>query len=727
MYRFLQENKKKLMAFFAVGLMIVFILPTTMRSAFDPQRVKLGKLRGETVRLGAILGYQQAWHDAASLHVFLPEASAALARDPRLRTRGISEWEPLVPQLFAGVDPESLRRFASVNEGFFLLVREAEQSGVRPDLERARRLLAGGENGGPMIGARLPGDARIVALDSPMIDEGIRERYARALAMVLAAQEVFARSSATLLKVSAPLEQHELAVEAQQVRLRIHEIPVRPFVDHRRLPDDTAIRAHFEKYADVPQGTVTAENPLGFGYRLADAVKVQYLAFNTAAVRAAVLASRPADRWEVEARRHYLRNPSEFPATRPAATQPTPPDDFSLGPTQQPTVPATAPFELVRDRALEAVLQPEVEQVTRRILGRIGQRMQTDFTAWKAALDSQKPAPSSSLGVPYDSIDYLEKLADLVQSEFGVRPSVVSLAREFLTRELADRNDQLGSLFLQGSEGSREPFLFATSLLFDRNAEFHKDARDGLSRLEPFKPLRDFSGNHAVLRISDTRPAQKATDLEAVRSQIVANLHLLDALAAARASAEAVLARLQDRSLADAGLPRTLDTGLFPVTSVPSSLGLPYTSQAAMQREVIGLLKAAAARDGQLAPPLRAVMVLPAQPWQPTSALSPWENLRVSFATRTPRVLLAELVEVRGEWTDELTRERMRLQQAAGIVRRLVTGQTAEEARFNPGPVVNLLSRSWFDFASIAARTGYVPENPKRLEPPTEDAGTKPR
>lgn len=725
MYRFLQENKKKLMAFFAVGLMIVFILPTTMRSAFDPQRIKLGKLRGESVRLGDVRGYEQAWHDASSLHVFNPEGAAALSRDPRLRARGVSEWEPLVPQLFAGIDPESLRRFESIHEGFFLLMREAEQSGVRPDLERARQLLAGGDAGGPMIGARLPGDSRIIGLDGPMIDEGIRDRYARALAMLLAAHEVFVRSSSTLLKVSAPLEQRELATGAQQVRLRVHEIPVRPFIDHRRVPDEATVRAHFEKYADTPAGTVTPENPLGFGYRLPDAVKVQYLLVNGGAIREAVLASRPADRWEVEARRHYLRNPSEFPATRPASTQPTPPDEFSLGPAQQPANPTTAPFESVRERAIEAVLQPEVERATRNILGRIGQRMQTDFTAWKAAIDSRKPAPPSSLGVAYDSVEYLEKLADLVQSEFKVRPAVVSLAREFLTRELADKDDRLGSLFMQSSEGGLGGFLFATTILFDLNADFHKDARGGLSRFEPSKPLRDFSGNHAIIRIADARPAQKATDLDAARSAAIADLHLADALEQARLSAEAILARVSDRSLVDAGLPRTIDTGLFPVAGVPTTLGIPYTSQAAMQRHVIALLRELASRGGTLEPPLKAVVALPAQPWQATAALSPWENLRDSIATRTPRVLLVELAEVCGDWTDEVTRERFRMQQSATIIRQLVTGQTPDEARFNGGPVVNQLSRSWFDFASIAARTGYVPAQPDRLSPPREAAAAK--
>lgn len=714
MYKFMQRNTKKLMAFFAVGLMIVFILPTGLNRAFDPQRVTLGRVAGEKVRLGDVRGYQQAWHDASSLYLFNPQAAQLLAQDPRMRSRGLSEWEPIVPVLFGGLDADAMRDFEKEPEGFYLLVKEATGSGIVPDKQEALRLLGGAVQGAPMIGARLPGDNRIIALDSPMIDPAIRDRFATALAHVLAVRECYLRSS-TMLKVSAPLEQRGLAIEAQQVRLRVHEIPVRPFVDHRQTPSDDAINAQFQRYADVAPGTITKDNPMGFGYRLPDAVKVQLVVVNGNAVREAVLASRPADRWEVEARRHYLRNPSDYPATRPATTQPQKPDEFSLGPTQQPATPTTAPFESVRDRALEAVLEPEVQRVTRSILGQITQRMQTDFTSWKAAVDSNQPVPRSSLGVSYDSVEYLEKLVEQVHAEFGVRPAIVSLASEFLTREEVDNDPRLGSLYLPPGDRGATGITFAGSLLFDLNPQFRKDARGGLMNLEPSKPLRDFSGNNVVLRTSDVRPAQKATDVAAVRDRVIADLHLVDAMEKARQQADQILGQVGERSLADANLPRVLETELFPVSGVPGKLGLPFSSQAALSRQVVELLQAAARRGTSLEPPLKKVVTLPAQPWQPTSSLSPWENLRDSLAIRTPRVLLVELVEVRGEWTDDLTRERMRLQYAESMRSELAIGQSIAEARMTGAPLTNREARSWFDFRSIVARTGYKPENPDRL------------
>jgi hypothetical protein len=157
---------------------------------------------------------------------------------------------------------------------------------------------------------------------------------------------------------------------------------------------------------------------------------------------------------------------------------------------------------------------------------------------------------------------------------------------------------------------------------------------------------------------------------------------------------------------------------------VPGKLGLPFASQSAMSRQVVELLQAAARRGTSLEPTLKKVVTLPAQPWQPTASLSPWENLRDSLSMRTPRVLLAELVEVRGEWTDDFSRERMRLRYAESIRSELAVGQSIAEARMTGAAITNREARAWFDFRAIATRTGYKPENPDRLtHEPAEHKG----
>jgi hypothetical protein len=703
MYNFLQRNKRKLMAFFAVGLMIVFILPAGISQMSNPGRIKLGSVDGQTIRLEDVALAQRAWADAASIYIRNPNAGFQ---------QNAPEWQPLLTSMFQGVSDEVLREIEQNPEAYHLLVREADLMGVRPDMEQAREALTS-----ESLGIRLPGTNTITAFDAPVVNPGLRERYAYALATLLAVNQAYDRAG-SMLKVSAPLERRELAAEGQMLTLGVHEVPVREFVRHDDPKSDEQIRAQFDRFADVAAGTISESNPLGFGYRLPDAIKLQYLAFDAEAIREVVLASKPLDRWKVDAYRHYLRNPQSYPGTTPPATQPTTPDLLSLGKPPAPA-PTTAPFEEVTEQAMEAVLRPEIDRFTRNLAGRTTLRMQTDFAAWKAATDTKSPAPASSIGPAYDSFEYLEALARNIESEFKIRPKLVNLANEWITQANFEEVGEIASAFIP-PEGANGRLTFAQQLFFQANPALNPALSEGLRLLEPTKPMRDFENTTFVARLAGARPAQKATDLSTVREQIIADLHLADAVEAAKRHAEQLVASLAGRSLESANLPRFIRTEPFAASMLPPSLAIAPASREIWRTQLMQLLQAAASQDRSK--PAVAAVVLPAQPWAPAKSLGAWENLRESLDARTPRVLLVELLEARGEWTDDRSRTQLAQALGRGLLFEFITGQRPEVFNLQPQEIRNRVAENWLDFRAIAKRANYVPAQAERLAPPPTPA-----
>src|SRR5207244_1282294 len=109
-----------------------------------------------------------------------------------------------------------------------------------------------------------------------------------------------------------------------------------------------------------------------------------------------------------------LRHPDQFPSTQPTQT-----NAISLA----PSVPTTRPFEDAKQDVLARIINPEVDKRIEAIQSRIVAALGADWMAYHFATPSgaTRPttAPVSSVGVSYDSFDYLQKLAAAVQKEFA--------------------------------------------------------------------------------------------------------------------------------------------------------------------------------------------------------------------------------------------------------------------------------------------------------------------
>lgn len=475
MYRFIQRNKKKLIAVFGVVLMVAFILPFGVGNfgQTDPATLPFGKMGDRTITRADV------GRAGADLDVLFRAGFAPLAQ----------LGEPPQP-FFMGGRPQG-RAAAMLRdkpETYALLQQEARAAGVAPAADEVNGLYTQYFS----RGVRSADDA---------------EAYRGAVERFLLVRDHFQRVTADV-KVTAPIVRSLIARD-QQATLNVVEFAAEEFVAQVPEPPAEQVQAHYNQYATVappqPSMALPATQPVAFGYKRPDRVKLQYLELPQDRVVEAVLKSfapeelLPLDRVGYV---HYEANPQDFqttaapPATTPtAATAPAGPmTNPTTGPTTGPaatspaTAPATAPTtatapaaparpttrpfddatkvelrrklltgaiqppaaapadDLAAVRAMSTKLQVRVDELQ----SKLRDQLLSDFQVYKAggtvtlnalAGPSTRPAPQ------FDKLEYLEAVATEFEKAFGVRPMVTSLANEWLTRDKLAGLTGIGNAF----------------------------------------------------------------------------------------------------------------------------------------------------------------------------------------------------------------------------------------------------------------------------------------
>jgi hypothetical protein len=152
----------------------------------------------------------------------------------------------------------------------------------------------------------------------------------------------------TAARVSEPRLRHAARDLASSATVDVVAVDSSSLFDKVTAPTDAEIAAQFEKYKDVAAGTP----PLGFGYRLPNRVKLEWLTVPLDRVAATVKIDEVATyRYYTENQDKYLPTPSSalppslFPTPTPAPTPtptPTEPKDKAPAPSEEkPVDPAT--------------------------------------------------------------------------------------------------------------------------------------------------------------------------------------------------------------------------------------------------------------------------------------------------------------------------------------------------------------------------------------------------
>lgn len=650
MIKLLRKHKKKALAVFTVGLMISFAATIGPNGPSNRRNESVaGTVKGKPIYLSELESGRREWQALRRLVV-------SGRPDPQTG-RYVSVAEA---QLGMDVVPA----FDAKPELFPLLVREARDAGLRVNKDEIESIIA---NYRP-----------------PQGEDADHESLERALEDLLLVRDNVMRLVSTV-KVSAPQRERVLAKGLQTIQLKVVELSAADFASKAPAPTTQQVEEQFKAYADVTPGQPSLNNPFGFGYRLPDRVKVQYLTIDRTEVEKTVEASKTPYQWEVEGRLYYLKHKNEYPVATSQPTTTTAPTGIAS--TQPATGPAFKSYEMVRDDVLRSAREPMVDKLTFEVQNKIVSTLSADWRAFSqkvAAQASSTTAPDAiAAGGDYPSYDYLKRLTDSIRTQTGVNVFVADYGREHSESDLrllggiSQAYDDIRSA--QGVDFSTIAMEKARTYL----ARADKGTPGGLAQLmQPAQPLMDFKRNVYIFRLTGAQLAEKAPGLDVVRDKVEADLKRRAGYEMATATAEEqLLPAAKSGALPAAamsmgkGVLTTEEFSTDPINRRPPNIG------ASIILSNSGLLDFADDAFALLSD------------YNATTNPNPIKLIRIP---QDAKVYVAQLVKVTPQWED---RSFYSASMSATAVMRIVLARD--------------LRHDWFNPDAVMQRLDYKPENQK--------------
>lgn len=570
MYKFIQRKKTLLLAIFGVLLMIAFLLPIGFgQMQTNQDDIVVGRVGDEPLTVGE---RRQAISDLDAMR-FIEPAPQAPEMQFMQRSTNFAPLFKLAESNPFGQGGRVAAMLIQSPETYALLQREAKAAGIQPDPNTVEELFETYYRNSPSI--KRAEDAQYFrgVIERFLL---VRDHYMRVLGNV---------------KPTRPQALQSI-IGQQQPTVNIAEFPATDFLAEAPAPTEEQIVAHYNKYAAVtalPQFSLAATQPVQFGYRAKDRVKLQYLELPAADLAVAAMKSlKPVDLVALDsvAYAYFIANQELFqttPATQPATAPATGP---ATNPATQPaTVPAakptTRPFAEVRGDIRRKILANEVVAATASAedvaaAAQTRQKVDAAAEAIRKALRDRlekdyKDAVAAKDLARIEKVDYLETVANDIQKAHGLRPAVKSLASDFLTPSdlsalpgigLASADDLPFSVIAtkhateikpEGPEmpktqpatapatttATTNPSTAPSTQPAKLTVEPTKPAKSALALLEPSPLLKDFQGNAYVFRLTAFEGEHVPT-LDQVRDAIVKDLKLVAAYDLARKRANIV-------------------------------------------------------------------------------------------------------------------------------------------------------------------------------------------
>jgi hypothetical protein len=211
-------------------------------------------------------------------------------------------------------------------------------------------------------------------------------------------------SSKGAARISDPLRQHFL--QDLYATATITAVPVDAGRYQPQPPTRDSIEALFNQYKDQFPGQ---SQPYGFGYRIADKVKIEYLRIPFQKVRDSVSVE------EADALSYYQEHPEEFKVTQPTSDTPAATADIR-------------PYDAVRRQIIDQLKSKAAESLIARITKTAQALMLEDSKKWTET-DGYKNLPPDWQPVP------LTQVAAQLQQQFSVLPDVIRRDDQWMTAE----------------------------------------------------------------------------------------------------------------------------------------------------------------------------------------------------------------------------------------------------------------------------------------------------
>jgi len=653
MRKIIDKNRRKLLAIFGIVLMIAFVAQMGMpgsRGGGGPDAVAATVL-GENVTGSELAAANREWE----LLKVMGRVEETFGRQGT-EQRFIPALEEIFSKGFDRGFGAYMRQVLSQLDGahYHQLVREARKLNIRPAEDEVKNY-----------------SQSLVAAAGTGLDAATRERAVR---NILAVRDAYMRTVAAGIHVPPALAlrvasdaQAEISVNLAQysvaefgattqpaTRPAAATIPTtastggvtagatttatttavaaaetQPAAAATQLagPATVAELAFFNQYKDkLAAGPDVKENPLGFGYKYPDRVKVDVITVNLDDLKAGVFVS------DLAVRRRYLASPERYPATsQPATSQPAATQAAATQAVTQPgTRPAVAAVAAATQvaatgpattRAVAAgpttrtAYEEHKEEIRKEIALAVAQNLLValfdeaqskfgeDFATYQEAMKAKAPAPKSSLGPAYDTPEYLFRFQEYVNRRLNERyPAIYQqvaqeaptrrlvilvpverFARDWLTAEDVTKLPGIGRAYNPArAQGQQElPFaqyVMERTLAFMSEAD-QKAARAGmipppLAIMQFSKELVDEESRFArtvktlhLFRVIAADPAHAPADVAYVLPQVRQDMVTRDAYDKALARAKGLAKRAEQVGLQAAGnemgKSQLATTGLF--------------------------------------------------------------------------------------------------------------------------------------------------------------------
>jgi hypothetical protein len=610
MTKLFRKYGKHLLAVIGVVLMVVFMLPPSMKNGRGgATRRPIGKIGSQAVYSDEKSQAEIDWK-VLSGQIF--------ARVPYLPSRydyNLSPEPQTAPAVYL-LGFGLTREISGNPELYFLLQQEAKLRGIitSPDelgTVMANDLMVRDTSDLTSGGFKRVSPESVGGQDSY---DQLSAAVARFLPVLTLVRDVESSAKTTL-----PMWNH-LEADRQQIRVSIVELTGDRFKASVGVPTPDQIQEQYHTFKDVVPRPTPDPTSFNFGYKLPDRVQVQYLKIPRDLVLAAVRATRSVYDWKVDAAFYYQNHLDEFvglppetqPTTRPA-TQPTTSPVASAMPTTAPTTavaatspstlptttvaapprptPTTRPFEEVVEKATLAVLAAPADELAQKIQAAITARLNTDYHALKSV---STPSTNPSVAVQgLISKKYLDLVAEDIQKQFNVLPEV-NQPGVWLDSAGLSKMPGIGGAFgdTDSLAGLAIPATQPTA-----GAPPHAP----LATLEPSQPLKDANSNVYIFRVTDRDPSHTQA-LKDISTQVAADVQRLHMFEAATDGAKAlIVSAKQDLSAAARAqnLPViTTPTAFSPFGEIPGYTAAPQVAEA-IAPKLVDLRKKASPSEPQ--------------------------------------------------------------------------------------------------------------------------------
>jgi hypothetical protein len=483
------------------------------------------------------------------------------------------------------------------------------------------------------------------------------------------------------LKISQPAVSHVLADQREKIGVDFVQLQATDYVSKVPAPTTQQVQDQFNKYANVLPGPAAADstNPFGFGYKIPVLAQVQSLVVNPKSISDAVIAAGPADIhrpegwtqdlwWDLAGRKYYQSHLDDFRETPPAssAVQPAAPQPVKT-------------YEKVRDEVLQAIRQPGIDKLNEDVKTYLNTSLTAGWQTYRQYVTtSPLPAtePAASVGAPYSSTLFLQKLVDTVRSRFNVTMTIGDTQQPIALAKIADvpglANENISK------------FVAAQANAFVSAAD-PKSAATTADMMRPSSAIQSSSSAPMVfVRLTQVLPAAPPKDIALVKADIETDLIKTASYDLAKADGNALLTAAGNGTLAASAE----KTGHHVVSTLPNSpLSLATSEDTALKP------------TGIIYPPLAEYeTTFNRQAFSMLGTYSPDKNPHPAKIIEAPlqgRLFVVQVKNVTADWNAEEYYKNV-LQ-----VRRVLAQEMLPQ-----------LADKWFDYDEVIRRTGYKSTKP---------------